>query len=108
MAVAWGLVRSLTGFPDAGPTGADHIGGGCLLSSVRFAMKDFRYVDGRGSDYVDIEPLLSVQTEGNPSSLRTLFGLPSDSLRALFGLLSDSLRTPFRIGLSSLHSSTSF
>lgn len=45
MAVAWGLVRSLTGFPDAGPTGADHIGGTCLLLTTRLVIESFRYVD---------------------------------------------------------------
>ena len=69
MAVGWAVVRSLAGFPGAGPTGADYLGGTCLPSQVRLAIRDFRYADGIDSDYVDIYPLLIAQTEGNPSSL---------------------------------------
>jgi len=31
MAVAWGVVRSLAGFADAGLSGVDYRGGDCLL-----------------------------------------------------------------------------
>ena len=30
MVVGWAVVRSLAGFPDAGPSGVDYLGCGCL------------------------------------------------------------------------------
>ncbi len=45
MAVGWAVVRSLAGFPGAGPSGADHIGGVCLLLKTRLVIESFRYVD---------------------------------------------------------------
>ena len=45
LVVAWIVVRSLAGFPDAGPTGADYVGGICLHSLRRLAVLAFRYVD---------------------------------------------------------------
>ncbi len=48
MAVAWGVVRSLAGFPDAGPSGGDYLGGSCLPSLARFVIGTARYVDNHG------------------------------------------------------------
>ena len=48
MAVAWGGVRALAGFPDAGPMGADYLGGGCLPSLAWVAIQVLRYVDTGG------------------------------------------------------------
>ena len=83
MAVAWAVVRSLAGFPGAGPTGADYTGGVCLLLATGFVIWEFRYVDEVRSDYADTVPSLIMQIEGNSSSLRT-------PLRALFWTLPSS------------------
>ena len=80
MAVGWAVVRSLAGFPGAGPTGADYFGGVCLLLATCFVIYEFRYVDSVRSKYADTVPSLIMQIEGNSSSLRT-------PLRALFWTL---------------------
>ena len=54
LVVAWGVVRSLAGFPDAGATGGDYLGGGCLLFSDPMTLRALRYADSLRSGYVDI------------------------------------------------------
>ncbi len=81
MMVGWAVVRSLAGFPGAGPTGADYLGGTCLLWLSRLTIRTNHYVDRTSTDYVDIFPLLIAQAEGNYASHRA----------------------PFRLGLSPLH-----
>ena len=56
MAVGWAVVRSLAGFPGAGPTGADYLGGSCLLLATGFVIWEFRYVDSVRSKYADTVP----------------------------------------------------
>ena len=48
MVVGWAVVRSLAGFPDAGPTGRDYLGGACLPPRVRLVIETLRYVDTHG------------------------------------------------------------
>ncbi len=54
LAVVWGVVRSLAGFPDAGATGGDYLGGGCLLFSDPMTLRALRYADSLRPGYVDI------------------------------------------------------
>ena len=56
LAVAWGVVRSLAGFPGAGATGAGYTDGVCLLWLARLVVRAVGYVDGVHFDYVDIYP----------------------------------------------------
>jgi hypothetical protein len=49
LVVDWGVVRSLAGFPDASPSGADYLGGIGLPSLARFAIGSACYVDNHGS-----------------------------------------------------------
>ena len=48
LAVAWGVVRSVVGFPDAGTSGGDYLGGFGLPSLARFVIGTARYVDNHG------------------------------------------------------------
>lgn len=48
LAVGWGVVRSLAGFPDAGPSDFDYLGGMGLPPRVPLVIEAFRYVDTDG------------------------------------------------------------
>ena len=54
MVVGWAVVRSLAGFPDAGPSGVDYLGDICLLFSGLMSLRALRYADSLRSGYVDI------------------------------------------------------
>ena len=45
LVVGWAVVRSLAGFPDAGPSGGDHLGGSCLPWLARVVIGTVSYVD---------------------------------------------------------------
>jgi len=48
LVVGWAVVRSLVGFPDAGPSGCDYLGGIGLPSLARFVTGTVCYVDNHG------------------------------------------------------------
>jgi hypothetical protein len=77
MVVGWAVVRSLAGFPDAGPTGHDYLGGACLLWLARLVVRTVGYVDGVRFDYVDIGPADAIESLIAPDSVS---GSVSDSL----------------------------
>ena len=64
MAVAWGVVRSLAGFADAGLSGVDYRGGDCLLLRARLAIGAFRYVDADRAACADMNQRLSLRQKG--------------------------------------------
>ena len=53
LAVGWGVVRSLAGFPDAGPTDVDYLGGSCLPFAGMMTLRAWRYLDSLRLSYVD-------------------------------------------------------
>ena len=63
MAVAWGVVRSLAGFPDAGATGSAYLGGSCLLLLARLVLLARSYVDESVAGYVEIDQALEAPTK---------------------------------------------
>ena len=63
LVVAWIVVRSLVGFPDAGPTGGDYLGGSCLPSLARLVILARSYVDESVAGYVEIDQPLEAPTK---------------------------------------------
>ena len=45
LAVAWGVVRPLAGFVDAGPTDVDYLGGDCLPWLLGLPVRALHYAD---------------------------------------------------------------
>ena len=48
LAVGWGVIRSLAGFPNAGPSDFDYLDGMGLPPRVPHVIEAFRYVDTHG------------------------------------------------------------